>query len=79
MAMSKKERVTKVRLSIDCSPEERKKIKLLATVNEKTISDYLLSLARDKMSQLSQLKTPTSNDNSTHSEENFWSTLGFSA
>lgn len=40
----------KVRLSIDCSPEERRRIKMLAAQEDKTISEYLLSLARNELS-----------------------------
>ena len=43
---------SKVRLSIDCSPKERKCIKILAAREDKTISEYLLSLARDRISLL---------------------------
>ena len=53
MSDSQKE---KVRVSVDCSAEERKLIKLLATLENKTISDYLLSLAKSKMDQLSSLR-----------------------
>ena len=39
----------KVRLSVDCTPEERMYIKMLATKSHMTISEYLLSFARKEM------------------------------
>lgn len=39
----------KVRLSVDCTEEERMYIKMLATKNRMTISDYLLLPARKEM------------------------------
>ncbi len=39
----------KVRLSVDCTDKERMYIKMLATKNHMTISDYLLSQARKEM------------------------------
>lgn len=42
-------REKKARLSIDCSQEERRYIKMLAAREDKTISEYLIDLAREKM------------------------------
>jgi hypothetical protein len=39
----------KVRLSVDCTEQERMYIKMLATKNHMTISEYLLSFARKEM------------------------------
>lgn len=39
----------KVRLSVDCTEQERMYIKMLATKNHMTISDYLLRPARKEM------------------------------
>lgn len=39
----------KVRLSVDCTEQERMYIKLLATKKNMTISEYLLSFAREEM------------------------------
>lgn len=39
----------KVRLSVDCTEEERKYIKMLAAKHGKTISEYLLSFPRAEM------------------------------
>ncbi|MFZ0564706.1 MAG: hypothetical protein WAM28_00700 [Chlamydiales bacterium] len=39
----------KVRLSVDCTEEERMYIKMLATRKQMTISEYLLSFARAEM------------------------------
>src|ERR1700722_7189624 len=43
----------KVRLSVDCTEEERKYIKILAARSCQTISEYLLSYARKDMPQCS--------------------------
>lgn len=39
----------KVRLSVDCTEQERMYIKMLATKRHMTISEYLLSFARQEM------------------------------
>jgi hypothetical protein len=39
----------KVRLSVDCTEQERMYIKMLATKKHMTISEYLLSFAREEM------------------------------
>lgn len=39
----------KVRLSVDCTEDERMYIKMLAAKEKKTISEFLLSLARNLM------------------------------
>lgn len=39
----------KVRLSVDCTEQERMFIKMLATKKHMTISEYLLSFARKEM------------------------------
>ena len=72
----------KVRLSVDCSAEDRKLIKMLATLNEQTISDCLLSLARAKISQLrapngEMSEKPPIKAEGYDSSENFWRSLGF--
>ncbi len=41
----------KVRLSVDCTEDERMYIKMLAAKEKKTISEFLLSLARNWMPQ----------------------------
>ncbi len=41
----------KVRLSVDCTEQERMFIKMLATRKHMTISEYLLSFARKEMPQ----------------------------
>lgn len=43
------DRNNKVRLSVDCTEEERMYIKMLATRSGLTISEYLLSYARKDM------------------------------
>lgn len=40
-----------VRLSIDCSAEERKMIKMLATMEDKSMGDFMLSLAHARFEQ----------------------------
>lgn len=41
----------KVRLSVDCTEEERMYIKMIATKKHMTISEYLLTFARKEMPQ----------------------------
>lgn len=41
--------VKKVRLSVDCTEQERLYIKMLSTKKNMTISEYLLSFARKEM------------------------------
>ncbi|ADI38552.1 putative uncharacterized protein [Waddlia chondrophila 2032/99] len=41
----------KVRLSVDCTEDERMYIKMLAAKEKKTISEFLISLARNRMPQ----------------------------
>ncbi len=47
----------KVRISLDCSIEERKLIKVLASLEDMTISDYILSLAKSKIDQVAALRS----------------------
>ncbi|MBS0654777.1 MAG: hypothetical protein JSR46_03285 [Verrucomicrobia bacterium] len=48
----------KVRLSVDCSAEERRYIKMLAAREDKTISEYLMGLAREQMPMCTLNHTP---------------------
>lgn len=48
----------KARLSIDCTPDERRYIKILAAKEDKTISEYLIGLAREKMPICSKSHIP---------------------
>lgn len=56
----------KARLNIDCSWEERRLIRLLAAKEDKSISQYILGLARQEMLREGLLK----------STEEFWNSLG---
>lgn len=47
--MRQKHHEEKVRLSVDCTEQERMYIKMLATKKHMTISEYLLSFARKEM------------------------------
>jgi hypothetical protein len=48
----------KVRLSVDCTEEERMYIKMLATKSHMTISEYLLSFARKEMPKCTRSHEP---------------------
>jgi hypothetical protein len=48
----------KVRLSVDCTEEERMYIKILATRNGMTISEYLLSIVRKEMPKCTRSHEP---------------------
>ncbi|SCA64082.1 hypothetical protein SCG7086_BX_00040 [Chlamydiales bacterium SCGC AG-110-P3] len=39
----------KVRISVDCTPEERKQIKLMATICDKTISEWVMQSVRSRL------------------------------
>jgi uncharacterized protein (DUF1778 family) len=56
----------KARLNIDCSLEERRLIRLLAAKEDKSISQYILGLARREMLKEGLLK----------STEEFWNSIG---
>ena len=76
----------KVRLSVDCSEEERMYIKMLAAKNLMTISEYLLSLARQDMPKSTQnpneitkkaLESSYEEEGKTFdSLDDFWTTMG---
>jgi hypothetical protein len=42
----------KVRLSIDCSAEERRMIKALSALNDQTINDWVMALVREKLKRV---------------------------
>lgn len=48
----------KVRLSVDCTEEERMYIKMLAARSHMTISEYLLSFARQEMPKCTRSHEP---------------------
>jgi len=48
----------KVRLSVDCTEEERMYIKMLAAKHRMTISEYLLSLASQEMPRCTRSHEP---------------------
>jgi hypothetical protein len=48
----------KVRLSVDCTEEERMYIKMLAAKSHMTISEYLLSFARKEMPKCTRSHKP---------------------
>jgi hypothetical protein len=48
----------KVRLSVDCTEEQRMYIKMLAAKNHMTISEYLLSLASKDMPKCARSHEP---------------------
>lgn len=56
----------KARLNIDCSLEERRLIRLLAAKEDKSISQYILGLARREILKEGLLK----------SKEGFWNSIG---
>ena len=79
----------KARLSVDCSFEERRYIKMLAAREDKTISEYLIGLAKAQMphctkSHILNEKTKSSIEESERGEgiehydslDNFWKSMG---
>lgn len=57
----------KVRISLDCSAEERRLIKALATLEDMTISDYLLALAKARMERFASFRSHASKERETRS------------
>jgi len=53
---------SKARISFDCSPEERALIKALASLENMTISDYLLGLAKNKMAEFASWRAHSKKD-----------------
>lgn len=51
-------RQKKARLSVDCSTEERRYIKILAAKEDKTVSEYLIGLAKQHMPRCSMGHQP---------------------
>lgn len=76
----------KVRLSVDCTENERMYIKMLAAREKKTISEFLMSLARswmpkgripNKETQKILRKTEEGKNLENHeSLEDFWKAMG---
>ncbi|MCC5832694.1 MAG: hypothetical protein JJU12_06600 [Chlamydiales bacterium] len=77
----------KVRLSVDCTEEERMYIKMLATKSHMTISEYLLSFARKEMPKCTRshkpnketqkaLKEAQEKDETFESVDEFWDAMG---
>lgn len=79
----------KVRLSVDCTEDERMYIKMLAAKEKKSISEYLLSFPRAKMPKPTKAKKPNKatekvlrdteqgkNLESHDSLEDFWKSMG---
>lgn len=77
----------KVRLSVDCTEEERMYIKMLATKSHMTISEYLLSFARKEMPKCTRghepnketqkaLKEAQEEEETFESVDEFWDAMG---
>jgi hypothetical protein len=79
----------KVRLSVDCTEDDRMYIKMLAAKEKKTISEFLLSLTRNLMpkGRIPNKKTQKilreteegKNLESHESLEDFWNAMGMNA
>lgn len=48
----------KVRLAIVCTPEERKRIKMLASYEDKTLNEFVMGCVRLKISKCSHSHIP---------------------
>ncbi len=80
----------KVRLSVDCTPEERMYIKMLATRSHETISEYLLSFVRKEMPRCFRAHEPNKETERALKEsreeegevfdtvDSFWKSMGIS-
>lgn len=58
MTMALPEKKTKVRLAIECSPEERKFIKMYASYEDKTLNEFVMDCVRMKVSQCKRSHVP---------------------
>lgn len=82
--MSSQSHNDKVKLTVECTLDERTYIKMLAAKNHLTISDYLLSYVRPKMPKEPNKETKKAmNDvrnkkNLKHSNDlnDFWASMG---
>lgn len=76
----------KVRVVIDCTPEERAYIKMLAARKHMTISEYFLAFAKEELSDRPKILNKTTLEahrealegggTSYESMEDFWSDMG---
>lgn len=48
----------KVRLAIDCSPEERKYIKMYASYEDMTLNEFVMKCVRERISQCNHSHIP---------------------
>ncbi len=70
------DKTKRVRLSVDCSTEEKLAIKTLAKKNGKTISEYILDMAKTGL-DLSENSKAKSAENLQPSVDDFWDNLGY--
>jgi len=68
---------SKVRISLDCSAEERNLIKALASLENMTISDYILGSVKNKIAEFStwHAQSKKENENKKSDTDDFWKTL----
>lgn len=87
--MTTRQNRAKVRVVIDCSPQERAYIKMLAARKNMTISEYFLSFAMEEKKELaSKSKIPNKKTREAHQEalegggtsyesmDDFWANMG---
>lgn len=43
------EKQKRVRITLECSPETRKAIRIMAAQNDKSMNDFIISMVMDKM------------------------------
>lgn len=43
------EKPRRVRITLECSPETRKAIRIMAAQNDKSMNDFIISMVMDKM------------------------------
>jgi hypothetical protein len=48
----------KVRLAIDCSPEERKYIKMYASYEDKTLNEFVMDCVRERINKCNRSHIP---------------------
>ena len=70
------DKTKRVRLSVDCSTEEKLAIKTLAKKNGKTISEYILEIAKSGL-DLPESSKANAAENLHPSVDDFWDNLGY--
>lgn len=67
----------KTRLSIDCSTEDKLLIRASAKKAGKTISKYVLDIAKEKIREMHSAQSMDPGTETVRSFDDFWETMGY--